>query len=368
MSEIVEQFAAIARNEPGRPLIHVPAAERTLTAADIWHGHHDLARALTSLGIGRGDLVVCAIGNRPDLLPLLLACRGLDVALMAVDTSATHAEVASLCGRFGAAAALELTALDLAGPDDVAIGPGLVLRRWAGETTPYPGVAMLKMTSGSSGLPRAARTTESQLVADARQITAAMGIGPADTQLAVIPLAHSYGLGVMVLPLLLHGTGLVLRESFIPQQIAGDTSRYGARCLPGVPFMFEHFLTHGETDQWPSGLRLLISAGARLSPATQRAFHDRFGVKIHTFYGTTETGGITYDDRDGDRRRGDRRSSARWRDAVAAGGRGPAGRQRPGARAQSGGRRRLCRRRLGRLRRSWIPDRRLRHALAPMGG
>ena len=32
--------------------------------------------------------------------------------------------------------------------------------------------------------------------------------------------------------------------------------------------------------------------------ATVRAFHARFGLKIHSFYGTTETGGIAFDDDD----------------------------------------------------------------------
>ena len=31
---------------------------------------------------------------------------------------------------------------------------------------------------------------------------------------------------------------------------------------------------------------------------TRRQFHDRFKVKIHSFYGTSETGGISYDETD----------------------------------------------------------------------
>jgi acyl-coenzyme A synthetase/AMP-(fatty) acid ligase len=32
-----------------------------------------------------------------------------------------------------------------------------------------------------------------------------------------------------------------------------------------------------------------------LSPETAQAFHARFGLKIHNFYGSSETGGISYD-------------------------------------------------------------------------
>jgi long-chain acyl-CoA synthetase len=43
-------------------------------------------------------------------------------------------------------------------------------------------------------------------------------------------------------------------------------------------------------------LRKLISAGARLPFETVLAFHSRFGLKIHSFYGASESGGISYDD------------------------------------------------------------------------
>ena len=39
----------------------------------------------------------------------------------------------------------------------------------------------------------------------------------------------------------------------------------------------------------------MISAGAVLPPAVAQAFFERFGVKIHNFYGSSETGGICYD-------------------------------------------------------------------------
>jgi acyl-CoA synthetase (AMP-forming)/AMP-acid ligase II len=54
-------------------------------------------------------------------------------------------------------------------------------------------------------------------------------------------------------------------------------------------------VTNPPAAGWPPGLQRLISAGAPLPAATVREFHDRFGVKIHSFYGATETGGIAFD-------------------------------------------------------------------------
>jgi acyl-CoA synthetase (AMP-forming)/AMP-acid ligase II len=108
-------------------------------------------------------------------------------------------------------------------------------------------------------------------------------------------LSHSYGLGVLVMPLLLQGTSLVLRDTFVPHQLPADARRFGARLFPGVPFMFQYFVANPPAGGWPPGLQRLISAGAPLAPATVRAFHTLFGVKIHSFYGATEAGGIAFD-------------------------------------------------------------------------
>ena len=41
----------------------------------------------------------------------------------------------------------------------------------------------------------------------------------------------------------------------------------------------------------------MISAGAPLPPETARRFRERFGVPVQTFYGSSESGGITFDRR-----------------------------------------------------------------------
>jgi long-chain acyl-CoA synthetase len=88
----------------------------------------------------------------------------------------------------------------------------------------------------------------------------------------------------------------VVRDAFVPHQFAADARAYGVRMFPGVPFMFEHFAGHLTAGAWPEGVDRLISAGARLARSTSECFERVFGVKIHSFYGTSETGGIAYDD------------------------------------------------------------------------
>jgi long-chain acyl-CoA synthetase len=303
VSDILAHFADRVRAEPRRLLIHLPGRDTALSASTIWDAHLRYADRLTTLGqLIAGQLIVSAAGNHPASIGVFLACRAIGSAIMPVDPGTTMAEVLALADRFGAKALLLPAAMaDPArfGSETIVDVGGLKLVRHAHPSPGhYQGQAILKLTSGSTGLPKAALANDAQLIGDAVQISQAMAIQPSDTQLAVIPLSHSYGLGVVLMPMLLQGTAIVLRDSFVPPQLLADARQFSARVLPGVPFMFQYFVTNPPAAGWPPGLQQLISAGAPLPPSTVRAFHDRFGVKIHSFYGATEAGGIAFDDDD----------------------------------------------------------------------
>jgi acyl-CoA synthetase (AMP-forming)/AMP-acid ligase II len=220
---------------------------------------------------------------------------------MPVDAGSSPNELRALAERFGARFAVlqsSRIANDIGGATHRFPG-GLMCLALSG-ITPMPqihqGAAALKVTSGSTGLPKATFTSEPQLLADTVHIMTAMDINPDDTQIAVIPLSHAYGLGNLAIAVLVQGTPIVLRDAFVPQQVQADAIAYGARAFPGVPFMFAHFASRPAALPWPRGLDRLVSAGAPLDAAAVQAFARAFGIKVHSFYGTSETGGISYDD------------------------------------------------------------------------
>jgi acyl-CoA synthetase (AMP-forming)/AMP-acid ligase II len=172
---------------------------------------------------------------------------------------------------------------------------------WAGgKLEPLPGArrhrdpaaCLIKLTSGTTGRPRALVFTAGQLLADARQVTATMGIRARDLNYALIPLGHSYGLGNLTVPLLAQGVPLVCGSAPLPHAIAADFARWRPTVFPGVPAVWRAL---AGADLALPGLRLGISAGAPLAPEVARDFAARFGRRLHGFYGSSETGGIAYD-------------------------------------------------------------------------
>jgi acyl-coenzyme A synthetase/AMP-(fatty) acid ligase len=164
-------------------------------------------------------------------------------------------------------------------------------RKAAGRTLPF----LVKLTSGSSGSPKGLEATAAQMVADGRQICATMGIRPGDSNLATIPFGYSYGLGNLVMPLLLQGTHIVCASSPLPHAIASDALRHRPTVLATVPPLIRALAASDLEKGSLDSIRLVVSAGSPLPREVAWAFHQRFGISVHGFYGTSETGGIAFD-------------------------------------------------------------------------
>lgn len=172
-----------------------------------------------------------------------------------------------------------------------------------GETKPKcnlmgytsPDAFLVKLTSGSTGRPCALEFTHAQMLADCRQVCATMGITAGDVNFAVIPFGHSYGLGNLVLPLLAQGTPVVCASVPLPHALAADIARWRPTVFPAVPALLRTLAQADLPADALASLRTVISAGSPLPADTARAFFEKFNLRPHSFYGSSETGGIAYD-------------------------------------------------------------------------
>lgn len=165
----------------------------------------------------------------------------------------------------------------------------------ARRSRPDDGRRLIKLTSGSTGAPRPLLFTDAQMLADGRQICAGMDVRPDDRNLGLIPWGHSYGLGNLIMPLLMQGTLIVGGVAPLPHAIATAVVQWGVTIFPAVPALLRAMVESSLIGIELKGVRTIISAGARLDPEIARAFRVKFGIGIHSFYGSSETGGITYD-------------------------------------------------------------------------
>jgi long-chain acyl-CoA synthetase len=295
----VDALARAARRSLEAP-VPVPAAPAAAAAAPA--GSAAPAAPAPRRGLPPGALVAVSAHNGPGLLASLLALRRADLAAVLLDGQAPPAEALRVAQALGASALLRcLTSWPAAADDwETSWLPG------AGSARPVclPGIAVIKLTSGSTGVPRGIATPVAALLADEAALARTMGLRADDRLVAAIPMSHSYGLSSLAMPALVRGTPLVMPEDsglFGPLAAA---ERMGATVLPTVPPYLDALLRLSQVPGRPRSLRLVIAAGAPLSAHTAGGFREIFGLPVHVFYGASECGGICYDREGGAAERG----------------------------------------------------------------
>jgi acyl-coenzyme A synthetase/AMP-(fatty) acid ligase len=298
---------AVTRLHPGNRSLDPDTFERMILGAE---------RRLARVG-GHGER--SAVLEGPNRLVLLSArnCEAYLVAIAALwkrgrvpllaDANLTREEIGELVTSFRPSFCLLDRRVDPEGAESESLGemlPGLraCLPKIRAGTKPLSlpdDAAAVRLTSGTAVKPRGVVVSVEQLLADARQIARTMKIEPGDTMVTAIPLGHAYGFVHAMMSLVHQGTRLVLLEQPLPALLVEALTAPGPLVLPGTPYLFE-LLTQAAGRHRFKGLRLCLSAGAPLPEALSRAFKERFGLPIRTFYGASECGGIGFDrSRDG---------------------------------------------------------------------
>ena len=226
------------------------------------------------------SVLAIQIGNHPDWPAILLACLRRGVVVLPLEQSISERErhvALKICRASGLIS------------DGVHKIGNQAFPEW-GTNPP----SLLKLTSGTTAAPRVIRFRSEQLLADCDQISETMGICDLDLNFGVIPISHSYGFSNLLTPLIAHGVPMVLSRDRVPRAVLVDLGRTNATVFPGTPVFYQAFCEMENVPVLPS-LRLCISAGAPLSATVARRFFNEFKQPIHSFYGSSECGGICYD-------------------------------------------------------------------------
>ncbi len=275
MIDLWHRFETVARKNPSRILIHHVGVGQ-LTA-------DELLRAAERIALPAGvkaQKVLVHLPNGAQWLAAFLALHRAGAVIMPLDPATMQEEMLSIIVDTGAAYLFDETGLRATGQTRADVPAG---------------AAFVKLTSGSTGKKRPLYFTAAALIADGEHVVRTMDIRPEDTNLAVIPFGHSYGLGNLVLPLLLQGTACAIPDGFLPACMARACRDTHATILPSVPVHFRALLISDIDIHDFGSVRAFISAGAVLEPTMRKDFRARFGRPLHNFYGTSETGGLAYD-------------------------------------------------------------------------
>ncbi len=287
-----------------RPALFDATGNCLFTFAEIEKRANDYALKLKEFSAG--EVIAIQIGNHPDWPSLFLASLRRKLVTLPLETTISdpqrHAAIET-CVVAAAAVTLgkgvEILPAQVTKnaviPSEVEGARGSYLKGLATGSLDFArdDVTLLKLTSGTTAAPRAIRFRSEQLLADCENICDTMEITARDLNFGVIPISHSYGFSNLLTPLLAHGVALALSGDRIPRAVAHGIAATRATVFPGMPIFYQSLCDLSDAPALPD-LRLCISAGAPLTIELAEKFRAKFGREIHSFYGSSECGGICY--------------------------------------------------------------------------
>jgi long-chain acyl-CoA synthetase len=302
--------------------------EMKLSYAAVNGAANQVANGLRSLGISPGDKVALSCPNIPYfpivyygilkagavVVPLNVLLKPREIAYHLDDSDA----VAYFCfegteqlpmgqmgfGGFQDAARCEHFFLITANPASPSPIEGTKTLGMLMANQPPTGTAEPRMaddtavilyTSGTTGRPKGAELSHSNMLLNARLADNLFEIMLGeDVHLVTLPLFHSFGQTVQMNGGFYTRAALSLLPRFDPDAALAIMDRDNVTFFAGVPTMYWAMLNHPGADKYDldkiaSNLRLAVSGGAAMPIEVMKAFENRFNVKILEGYGLSET-------------------------------------------------------------------------------
>jgi long-chain acyl-CoA synthetase len=178
-------------------------------------------------------------------------------------------------------------------PADGGLDLELAVIACAGEPPDRASAALIKFSSGTTGVPKGVVLEAGNVLAEAEQIRTTLSLTGADRILAPVSLSHSYGFDLGILGSLASGAALHLAPPLVPRRFLAEVAGAGISHVLGVPALYRTLLrAGGEPPKALPRLRYLLSCTAPLPAEAILAFHARFGLPICQHYGSSEAGAV----------------------------------------------------------------------------
>lgn len=300
----------IARRAAATPrLPAITFGETTWTYADFAERIDRLAAELVAGGVRHGDRVGYLGLNHPDFLVTLFAASRAGAAFVPLNWRLTaeelgyildDAEVHTLIADAEHAAVIDPVRAEAGVRRAIALTPTpgwevldelLAARAPIAEPAhPAPeDVALIMYTSGTTGRPKGAMLTHSNMFWNNINALLVYDTSQHDVSLVCAPLFHIGGLNVTTLLTLQKGGHIVLMPVFDPGQALTLIAQHRITTMFGVPamFLFMSQLPGFETADL-SSVRCLICGGAPVPEPLIRRYGER-GIPFSQGYGLTET-------------------------------------------------------------------------------
>jgi long-chain acyl-CoA synthetase len=289
---------------------------KSYTNRELYEAGSRLAAAFVALGMRPGDRVVVTMPNCPEvfvtyhavwragmtIIPVLFVLEARELQYILENSGAKAVVTApEMCTKVatavhaaqgvGRSIHVVVTGAPGATPAGCLSLDELVAKSPLSEIVPRDSadLATVLYTSGTTGHPKGVMQTHGNIYANAMNgWNTSTRRERGEMTLLVLPLAHTFGLSVLVSGYLFGSRGVLMRR-FDPERALELIQRHKVKAMSGVPTMFVYMLMHPNAHRYDTSsvTRWLVGA-APMPTEQQRQFEKKFGGQMYVGYGLSE--------------------------------------------------------------------------------
>jgi acetyl-CoA synthetase len=262
-----------------------------------------LAGVLQRRGVGRGDVVMTLVGNRPEWVLTMLACFRIGAVVLPCTEQLRAKDLAE---RLAAAPPVLVVADPRNGDELAAARPACPVvaiddpSLWDPAAPPTPAVelgdedpALITFTSGTAGTPKPILHAQRYLTGQHLQATHWLDARPGDVVWCTAASGWSKSARNAFIAPWIRGATAVLHDArFDAHERLDLLARERVSVLCMAPTEYRVIAKRAEPRPLPQ-LRGLVAAGEALDPEVLRVWREATGLEIRDGYGQTETGQLT---------------------------------------------------------------------------
>lgn len=300
--------------------VAVVSGENRISFGELWRKSVQMANALKSRGVGRGDRVAIYLDNNWRCAVAVFGSLLADAVFVMINPQTRSDKLAFILRDSGARALLAesellhqvtpaLALLDLppallvAGSLPAGMHGESLETAWAGAGDAVPATANISLdlasliyTSGSTGEPKGVMHTHQSMRFAMESVVEYLKIDADDRIICVLPLAFGYGLYQLLMAA--HtGAMVVLESSFAyPARVMALLESERITVFPSVPTVFAMLLAADEKSplRFPS-VRKVTNAAAALPASFNQRLQAIFPhADLYRMYGLTECKRVCY--------------------------------------------------------------------------
>ncbi|WP_088069555.1 long-chain-fatty-acid--CoA ligase [Gottfriedia luciferensis] len=298
---IYEMVKEVANNK-SKNIVYIYNGNKT-NYEELISSSENLAQSLIEQNIKKGDKIALLLGNSPEFVQTYLAILKLGAIVIPLNPALTESEISYIfkdsSTKLVISTSEQKEKLKNVIEKTSKISMILIDEIQQKENNNpqlkeieihQNDIAVILYTSGTTGNPKGAMLTHSNLIENANDFTKLIELREDDRMIAVLPMFHSFCLTLCVNMILLKGASTIILPKFHPVDLVEVIKKEEATLIAAVPTIYNYlYQLEGATANDFSSLRACISGGASIPIELLHSIQEKYNILIVEGYGLSET-------------------------------------------------------------------------------